>query len=225
MRSIRLPLRFRLPFAAILLVALAWTGISRAADEVTIYRCASAGGKISLQDRPCPKDAHQDIRQMIRPQDPPPRPQSSTVQAPPAASPAEVRIVHVRDSQPTYQCTTPDGDTYINHTGIPQARYVPLWTFGIRRGNGFENVGRPTPQPSPNPVGRRPPHGLGFPLMAYVEDSCVRLQQDEVCQSLRARNDVLGTLIFNGQPSDRERYERERRGLLEQMQSDCIASD
>ena len=216
--------RFRTLCIALLLAALAATGIARAADEVTIYRCVATGGKVSLQDHPCPKDAHQDVREMIRPQDPPPRPQPPIVQAQPAPAPTEVRIVHVHDPQPTYQCTSPDGDTYINHTGIPQARYVPLWTFGIGRGNGFADVGRPTPQPSAHPVGRRPSHGFGFPFMTYVEDSCVRLQQDEVCQSLRARNDALGTLIFNGQPSDRERYEHERKGLVEQLQSDCSAN-
>jgi hypothetical protein len=40
---------------------------------------------------------------------------------------------------------------------------------------------------------------------------------------MRSRNDALGTLIFNGQPSDRERYEHERKVLLEQMRDDCDA--
>ena len=130
----------------LLLAPFAMIDPARAASEVTIYRCVAIGGKISLQDHPCPTDARQDVRQMIRPQDPPPRPQSPIVQAQPAPATTEVRIVHVRDPQPTYQCTTPDGDTYINHTGIPQARYVPLWTLGFGRGDGFEDVGRPTPQ-------------------------------------------------------------------------------
>ena len=102
---------------------------------------------------------------------------------------------------------------------------MPLWTLGIGRGDGFADVGRPTPQPTPRPRGPEPRHGgFGFPVLTYVEDSCVRLQQDEVCETLRERNNALGTLIFNGQPSDRERYERERKGLVEQMRQDCSAN-
>ncbi len=195
------------------------------ADDVTIYRCVDAAGKVSLQDRPCPRDVRQDVRQMVRPQDAPPRPEPINVVVPPAARTVEVHIVHDRDPQPAFQCTTPDGDTYINHTGIPQGHYVPFWTFGMSRGNGFVGGvggGRPSPQPMPRP-GASQFHngGFGIPVMTYVEDTCVRMPQDEVCDSLRARNERLGTLIFNGQPSDRARYERERKGLVEQMHSDC----
>ncbi len=212
----------RLWIAGLLLSALGVTGIAHA-DDVTIYRCVDANGKVSLQDRPCPKDVHQDVRQMVRPQDPPPRPQQVVATTTPAPRTVEVHVVHDRYPQPTYQCTTPDGDTYISHTGIPQARYVPVWTsFG---GGGFMHVGRPAPPPTERPGGSQSRNGgFAFPLMTYVEDTCVRMPQDEVCDSLRARNDALGTLIFNGQPSDRERYERERKGLLEQMRSDCSAN-
>jgi len=141
---------------------------------------------------------------------------------PPATHTVEVHVVHDRDPQPAYRCTTPDGDTYINRTGIPQGHYVPLWTMGFGLGNGLVNGGRPPMQPAPRPGDAQfHPAGFGFPAMTYVEDTCVRMPQDEVCDSLRARNDQLNTLIFNGQPSDRERYERERKGLLEQMRSDC----
>ncbi len=217
-------LQHRVITIALMLGALVVMSTARA-DEVTIYRCVGAGNKISLQDRPCPKDVHQDVRQMLRPQDPPPRPQQVAATPAPrtnAVSDVIVHVVHDRDPQPTYQCTTSDGDSYISHTGIPRARYVPLWTFGFGRGDGFTNVGRPAPQPTERPGGSQRHHnGFGFPASVYVEDTCERLPQDEVCQSLRARNDALGTLIFNGQPSDRERYERERKGLLEQMRSDC----
>ncbi len=217
-------LRQCVPVALLLFGGLIITAGAARAGDVTIYRCVDAGGKIALQDRPCPKDVRQDVRQMIRPQDPPPRPQPIAAAAKPAPRDVEVRIVHDSYPQPTYQCTTQDGGTYISHTGIPQGRYVPLWTFGFGRGNGYPNGGRAqTLQPMQRPVGSQRHGGgdYGFPLMTYVEDSCVRLQQDEVCASLHARNDALGTLIFNGQPSDRERYERERKGLLEQMRGDC----
>jgi len=138
-----------------------------------------------------------------------------------------VHVIHDRDPQPAYRCTTPDGDTYISRTGIPQGHYVPLWTYGFGRGNGFANGSRPPSQPMPRPGDaqfRNGGGGLGFPAMTYVEDTCVRMSQDVFWDSLCARNDQLGTLIFNGQPSDRERYERERKGLLEQMRNDCDAN-
>lgn len=202
-------------------------GIAHAADDVTIYRCVGAGGKVSLQDHPCPKDARQDVRQMIRPQDPPPRPSQPIVQAPPAApAPIEVHIVHQRDPQPLYECTTSNGETYLSQTGVPQARYVPLWTFGFGGGD-FTNIGprtsmRRTPEASrtftPSRTGP-----IFFPPSVYVEDRCERLPQVEVCQRLRDRQDELGTRIFNAQPSDRARFESERQGLIEQMRSDCGA--
>jgi len=210
---------------AALITAACFAADAARADDVTIYRCVDAAGKIALQDRPCPKDAHQDVRQMLRPVDAPPRAEPVHVDAPlPRA--VEVHVVHDRDPQPAYRCTTPDGGTYISRTGIPQGHYVPLWTFGFGRGVGFPHGARPPNQPMPPPGDQQFHHGggIGFPIMTYVEDTCVRMPQDEVCESLSARNDQLGTLIFNGQPSDRERYERERKGLLEQMRSDCGAN-
>ncbi|HTA64481.1 MAG TPA: DUF4124 domain-containing protein [Xanthomonadaceae bacterium] len=180
------------------------------ADTVTIYRCVDTKGGVSLQDKACPKDARQETREMVRPQDALPQPVAAASHAPP--HPVEVRVVHERDPQPAYQCTTPDGDTYINHTGIPQGRYEPLWTTGPARDTGFVAGGHA-------PLTHA--HGYGVPAMSYVEDTCVRLPQEDVCAGLRARADQLGTMIFNAQPSDRERYERERKGLDEQMRSDC----
>ena len=76
---------------------------------------------------------------------------------------------------------------------------------------------------SPRVATRRLTHarGYGVPAMTYVEDSCVRMPQEDVCASLRARDDQLGTMIFNAQPNERDRYEHERKGLAAQMRSDC----
>ena len=210
---------------ALLLVSFAACLPARAAGEVTIYRCVASGRKVSLQDRPCPKDAHQDVREMLRPQDPPPRPQAPIVQAPPASVATQVRIVHVRDPQPLYECRSFDGQTYLSRTGIPKTRFVPLWVLGYRMfgDDGFADVGRPAPVSLP------PSQGSGYPSNGqyadtpgtYIDDRCVRLPQAEVCQRMRDRQDELGTRIFNAQPTDRVRYERERQGLVEQLRSDC----
>ena len=200
---------------ALLLGALVASQAARASD-VTIYRCVGAASQITLQDHPCPKDARQDVRQMIRPQDAPPRPQTVAT-AKPAAPATEVRVVHVRDPQPLYECTNAEsGETYLNHSGRPESRYVPFPTLGY--GDPFPNVGRHATTPG------RPPRGrLAYPSLVYVEDSCVRLPLDEACQRMRTRDDALGTLIFNSQPSDRARYEHERKILHEQMRDDCSA--
>lgn len=216
----------RMLIGALLLATCAAIAPARAAGEVTIYRCVTAGGKVSLQDHPCPKDVHQDVRQMIRPQDPPPRPPAPVVQAPAAPAPPEVRIVHVRDPQPLYECTSFDGQTYLSQSGIPQSRFVPLWVLGFRMfgGSGFDDVGRPAPMPMPPPAQPLPNNQFALQPGSWIEDRCVRLPQAEVCQRMRDRQDELGTRIFNAQPSDRVRYERERQGLIEQLREDCSAN-
>ncbi len=219
--------RSRTLVVALLLAASSAIAPARAAGEVTIYRCVAAGNKVSLQDHPCPKDAHQDVREMIRPQDPPPRPQP-IAKIVPVRAPAqvEVRIVHVRDPQPLYECHSFDGSTYLSRTGVPVQRSVPLWVLGYRMSGGsdrFADAGRPAPSPMPQRAGQPPDGRFANTPGAWVEDRCVRLPQAEVCQRLRDRDDELGTLIFNAQPSDRVRYERERQGLVEQMRSDCSA--
>lgn len=208
----------------LLLAALAVSTMARATGEVTIYRCIGSGGKLSLQDHPCPKDARQDVRQMLRPTDPPPRPQLPVAAAQPASAQTEIRIVHVRDPQPLYECRSFDGQTYLNQTGIPEQRFVPLWALGYRRfGEGFNDIGRPAPVPLPQPAGQ-PANNQFADAGTWIADRCVRLPQAEVCQRLRDRQDELGTRIFNAQPSDRARYERERQGLTEQLHSDCGAN-
>ena len=196
-------------------------GAAGTAGEVTIYRCVAAGNKVSLQDHPCPKDAHQDVREMIRPQDPPSRPQP-IAKAVPVRAPAqvEVRIVHVHDPQPLYECHSFDGSTYLSQTGVPEQHFVPLWVLGrdpYSMDAGIAHVGSPAPvAPSGSTSGP-----IVYPPGSWVQDRCDRLPQAEVCQRLRDREDNLGTRIFNAQPSDRAVYERERQGLVEQLRSDC----
>ncbi|MEO7477608.1 MAG: DUF4124 domain-containing protein [Lysobacteraceae bacterium] len=191
------------------------------ADDVTIYRCVDPAGKVSLQDSRCPTNTRQQVREMQRPQDPPPRPPQIAATPTPAPPPTEIRIVHVHDPQPLYECRNPDtGETYLSQTGVPEGRYVPFWTLGY--GDPFANVGASTPARSSVPRTGRLPHGsFAYPAMMYVQDTCVRLPQAEICRRMHARDDALGTLIFNAQPVERANYEREREGLAEQMRGEC----
>src|SRR5690606_33379909 len=82
-------------------------------EPVTIYRCTDEDGRLSLRDTPCRPGERQQAREMLRPQDPPPRPADGAVPAPtpptssdtrPAATPEPMRIA----PPPLYRCTTPD---------------------------------------------------------------------------------------------------------------------
>ena len=227
--------RHRLSVAVLLLAA----SVAARADDVTLYRCVGAKGAIAVQDQPCPKGMQQSVLKMVRPVDAPPPPQPSPPAAP-APPPVEVRVVSERYPQPMYECTNAEtGETYLSRSGVPQSRAVPYWTLGA--GDGFFVRGQLTPsqalhpppplrppnQAPPPPTARPPRHGShgrfagGLAGYAYVEDSCVRLPQNEVCGRLRERDDALRKLIFNGQQDDRERYEREQKGLREQIREEC----
>ncbi len=219
--------------AACAAVALTAASVSVAGD-VTLYRCVGAKGAIAVQDQPCPKDAQQTVLKMQRPVDAPPRPQKIVAaQAPPP----EVLVVRDRYPQPQYECTNAvTGETYLSDSGVPQSRVVPYWTLGLS--DGFSVRGelspsqalhpppplRPPNQPPPQMPLHRGSHGRffnGFPGYATVQDNCVRLQRGEACDRLRDRDDALGKLIFNAQQNDRARYEREQKGLREQIREDC----
>lgn len=216
------------------LLALAGSIAMRAhADELTLYRCVDVRGTIAIQDRPCPVGSQQRVLKMQRPVDAPPSPPVATAPPPP---PVEVRIVHDRGMPPTYECTNAQtGETYLNHSGVGQSRYVPYWAYGV--GSGFAVFGTLTPaqalhppppvgppQPPPRPAGNRHPYprmGGGLLGYSYVEDHCDPLPQGEVCARLRDRDDALEKLIFNAQPSDRRTYEREQIGVREQLREGC----
>src|SRR5690606_7737049 len=85
-------------------------------DPVTIYRCTDGDGRLSLRDTPCLPGERQQAREMLRPQDPPPRPADVAAPAsaplassdPGPATPERMRIA----PPPVYRCTTPDGAQY-----------------------------------------------------------------------------------------------------------------
>ncbi|MEO5595937.1 MAG: hypothetical protein ABIQ97_02190 [Lysobacteraceae bacterium] len=223
--------------ALLLAACLSLLPVCVSAGELTVYRCVGANNHISLQDHPCPKDTHQDVRQMLRPQDPPMRRAPAATANAIAQSPVitrEIRIVHVREPRPLYECRTFDGKAYLSRTGIPERRLVPLWVldYGTTFGNTFVGTSggyregyrdRGASLERGQLGGRQQAVGnlAAFAPGVWVEDDCQQLPQDEVCQRVRDRQDRLGTLIFNAQPSDRAIYERERRSLVEQQRTDC----
>lgn len=210
------------------------------AGGVTIYRCVDSRGQlVALRDSPCRDGERQELVQMQRPQDPPPRTASTAAPAPAAAPVApdrEVRIITVQQPPPTYECTAPDGTTYTSATGEGNQSWVPLWTLGYPVGPSP----RPPPRPGLPPVrpadsatlpaggggshggGHRPPRpGVIVPGGTWVRDPCVRLSQDEVCASLSDRRYEILRIYHAGMPSERAALDREQREIDERMANEC----
>ncbi|WP_374602096.1 DUF4124 domain-containing protein [Arenimonas sp.] len=138
------------------------------AQDITVYRCTDASGRVSLQDEPCPAGQAQQQRSMVQPKDPPPRPAgpapaaSALPSPPPSPVPAPAPLY--LPPPPIYQCTTYDGDTRFSENPDPNPRCVPLAVLGYDAG----------------------PFGAAC---RWVEDSCVRLDDASACEVLREKLD------------------------------------
>ncbi|KAB7766787.1 hypothetical protein [Xanthomonas maliensis] len=130
--------------------------VAKPDPNVRVYRCVSSTGTVALQDAPC-SSGRQQVLDMQRPQDPPPRLQRVQTPAPQVAPPPEreVRIVTVQPPQPMYECTTAEGIRYTSDSPEGNPRWVPTW--------GPAYVGNTVPPPAsggilrpPLPVSPRP---------------------------------------------------------------------
>jgi hypothetical protein len=139
-----------------------------AAEDITVYRCVSAGGAVTLQDEPCPAGAQETTRAMTRPQDPPPRP-ATTARAPepdmppPDAPPAP--YAGPWPPPPMFQCTDYDGDVRFTEEYAPSTRCVPLAVLGYRV----------------------PPGSDAAATCRWVHESCLRLDDDAACERFEAK--------------------------------------
>jgi hypothetical protein len=232
-----------LPLAAgslVLISAFAVT-TARAADEVTIYRCTDAAGRLTLRDTPCGKDQKQQTRNMLRPKDAPavrvsPLPRARDDYTPP--SPA-ARVVVINAPRPLYECVTPDGESYTSDSGEGHPRWVPLWTLdypaaafpssgmassaglsithGSVRIDGRQTVLYP-------PVYGPPAYGAAaYGAGTWVRDACHALPQDEVCARMVDRRDEIRRRFFNAMPSERDVLRVEERGINARLGNDCGA--
>lgn len=150
------------PSLAILLACVGPAG----AQQLTVYRCTDASGRVSLQDEPCPAGQAQERRSMVRPQDPPPRPATPSPAAPtppaPAQPPAPVIRVERTPPPPLYQCTAYDGETRYSENYDPNPRCVPLAVLGYDA-------------------------GAWGATCRWVEDSCVQLDDIGACEVFKAK--------------------------------------
>ena len=187
------------------------------ADNVRIYRCVGSNGAVALQDAPCTGAHRQQVLDMVRPKDPPPRPAS-----PPAAAQApviqrEVRVVTVQPAQPMYECVTSDGERYTSDNNEGNPRWVPTWVHGYPSHHG------PGPRPPRPPVGGMPWRpGVIVPAgSVLVRDSCHALPQQEVCARLRDRRWELIRRYNSALQSERQALVREQRGIEARLEQDC----
>ncbi|MGY0561585.1 hypothetical protein ACW7G2_12805 [Luteimonas sp. A277] len=156
MRTLMLPL--------LLLIGAAAPAAEPAPDEVLIYRCTDAQGRLALQDFPCANGEEQQVRTMIRPQDPPPPPPSANPptaasSAPAVDTPAET-IVRV-PARPMYECVTADGERYLSDDGDGNPRPAPVWGWGAPHAGPAPGV-----PPGPRSAGERRAAGIASPGMS-----------------------------------------------------------
>lgn len=171
-----------------------------------------------------------------------------------APTPAEPRVIVIRPPQPVYQCVSPDGERYTSDDPTGNPRWVPLWTLGYpvypRHGWGgrpgypsvaprqptpsgrevsrfkFDNVGRPTPEPSRSGPGWHvgpPMVGLGASpgTGTWISDRCHRLPQDQVCEHLRDRRWELGRRYNSALQGERSQIDAEQRRIDTRLATDC----
>ncbi|HEY5972879.1 MAG TPA: DUF4124 domain-containing protein [Pseudoxanthomonas sp.] len=203
--------------SALLLVATA----PAAAQEVTIYRCIGAGGKLTLRDSPCAKGETQEVRSMQRPKDPAPRAAPAAKSEPPvvAARPQrEVQIVYRAPPRPMYECMTPDDKRYTSENGEGNPRWVPLWTLGYPtwpyRNHGPQHPDRPD-RPYLRPAGMVPGGGT------WIRDECHPLPQQEVCARLSDRRYEIMRRYNSANQSERRQLDLEQRGIDARLSNDC----
>jgi hypothetical protein len=218
-------------------LATAAPSVRAADDDVKIYRCTDANGKLTLRDTPCAKGQQQQVRSMIRPKDAPPRAQP--VPPPQTATAPPPQVIMMRNApRPLYECVRPDGSYYTSDTTDGAPRWVPLWTLDFPVGPRSlalgDRIGSPSPRPPrdrpgpprpPRPPVHSPGHpGFLFPVGGtWVRDECHPLPQAEVCARLVDRRDEIRRRFFNAMPSERATLNTEERGINARLSDDCGA--
>ena len=211
---------------ALLLILLLPTLPAAAADEVTIYRCVGANGKLTLRDSPCAKGETQQVRSMQRPRDPAPGPAPEVKPEPPEPAPTprrEVQVVYRTPPRPMYECVTPDDKRYTSDNGEGNPRWVPLWTVAWpyrSRGPGHPD-GRPggpdrPERPAPSSVAGFIPGGG-----SWIRDECHPLPQQEVCARLSDRRYEIMRRYNSAMQGERRQLDLEQRGIDARLSNDC----
>lgn len=154
------------------LLAMSWAGSSLAttpakSDNVRIYRCVDAKGKVSLQDSPCAKSSQQETRDLLRPKDGAP----VTKQAAPVKNvepaPESYDMPPLIPPPVLFQCTNYEGKVRDSEIYDTNPRCEPLWVLGYQEKD-------------------LPPERRGK-LCRWVEDSCVRYEGRALCERWKVK--------------------------------------
>lgn len=193
-----------MPPAPLLLSLCLITGLlmpALAAGQVTVYRCETGAGKVTLGDAPCPPGQRQEVREMLRPQDPPPAPAPAIAPAAPPPATPTVRdvVVYRTPPRPMFECTTEEGRTYTSDNGEGNPRLVPLWSLGY------------------------PGAGAVVTGNTWIHDVCHQLPQAEACDRLRDRRYQIQRQYHSSLQSERQALDKEQRGLDARLDNDCGA--
>lgn len=220
-------------FVASILLLLASTGGGAAsASELTVFRCVDARGAVRLQDQPCPAHMTEQARQMRRPLDAPPTaPMPAQAGTPPAAEPQDAPPAPRprRTPAPRYECLRDDGVVYENDTGVPEVRWVPLWTLGLDPRAPARTFGRTGAKPERRDGFRpRVPERVEHPELAlgpgaWVEDVCRPLSVAELCRRQRAVIEALRHRAASTTTGEAARLNAERARRRVQLAEECGA--
>lgn len=199
-----------------------------AGATLTIFRCASADGAISLQDRPCPDDADQSQRRVRRERDAPatapvaPAAATEDVAEPPIELPAPRAL-----PPPLWLCVDFDGSQRESSDGQPRGRYVPLWVVGRDPDAPAQVFGRVGNRPALPAV--RPPAGARSRTatgtqpapQVWVAERCYTLGPAAACERYAEQRRELERRIFNAQPSERALLAPQSEALRRILSESC----
>lgn len=223
-----------LPTALLVLgVLLPAAPTARAGDDVVIYRCTGADGRLTLRDSPCEKGQRQETRTMLRPKDAPPRPVVAAPAGPQAPTTVTREVIVLNAPRPMYECVTPDDQRYLSDSPEGNPRAVPMWTLGAplfgrvpvnEPGHVDFQVenGRVSGNYRSGSVGTAiVPTPAAYGATTWVRDACYALPQADVCGRLRDRRGEIGRRYAIAQPSERTALAREERSLVARIDQDC----
>lgn len=213
---------------------------STSAPQLVVYRCTDARGEVSLRDTPCARGQQQRARDMLRPQDPPPRPIVAMPPAPLATTvAAPPQVIVLQAPQPMFECIAPDGERYSSDTGLGRQRWEGVWlqapSYPLTPRQ--DRPGRPRPA-EPGWIEYRDEHVRGrielgerrsawhwpsAPVAtgSWVRDPCQPLPQAEACDRLRDRRYQLDRRYNSALQSERAQITLDQRGIDARLANDC----
>jgi hypothetical protein len=200
-----------------------------AAQQITVYRCVDADGRVALQDQPCPPGREAARRTVAAEADsaplPPPPPVAG--ESPPASSPPMPVDAPMPTPPPElWRCVDFEGKQRFTAQPEPNGRYVPLW---VVQGNeaGPRGLAGRAGRPAPRAGGSGPggpgaatvPGALG--PMVYVEDQCFLLPPEQACRRYRDQRAEIERKRPSRSGEERRQMEAESARLLGILRDAC----